>query len=217
MEQSFSWETNSNSASQNSPPYMEPEGHYHVHKGTPLVHILSQMNLVHTLPPYFSKIQFNIIFPSMPTSPKILYTFLICPMRATCPANLILLDFIALLTFDEESKLRSPSLCSLLQLPLLPPSWVQIFSTPCSQTPSNYVLPLVWKNKLHTHTKQVKLLFHLEVFRQGMGRQTLNRMVESIPKIYSAPNFFTNTIFICYCCCQLLDLWNVFEGFISSQ
>jgi hypothetical protein len=32
-----------------------------VHKGPPLVHILSQMNPVHSLLPYFLKINFNII------------------------------------------------------------------------------------------------------------------------------------------------------------
>ncbi|PNF37901.1 hypothetical protein B7P43_G06196 [Cryptotermes secundus] len=63
--------------------------------------ILSQVNPVHTIPYYFSTIQFNIIqlhtsksssrlFPSgFPT--KILYAILFSPIRAMCPTYLMLL------------------------------------------------------------------------------------------------------------------------------
>jgi hypothetical protein len=44
---------------------MEPEGSL-----PPLVPILSHMNPVHILSPYFPKIHYNIIFPSMPRSPE---------------------------------------------------------------------------------------------------------------------------------------------------
>jgi len=44
------------------------------------------------------------LFPSgFPT--KILYTFLISPMRATSPAHLILLDMVAVIKFSEAHKL----------------------------------------------------------------------------------------------------------------
>jgi len=48
---------------------MEPEKfHCHVHKNLLMVLILSQINLVHTLPPCFPKIHSNIILPSKPWS-----------------------------------------------------------------------------------------------------------------------------------------------------
>jgi hypothetical protein len=72
-------------------------------------------------------------------------------MCASCPTHLILLGLITPVTYGEAYTLWSSRL-----LPL-PPSYVQILSSAlCSQAPSVYVLPLVWKTMFHTHTKQVK-------------------------------------------------------------
>jgi len=45
--------------------------YYHLHTRPPLPPLLSQINTVHTHSPYDFKIQFNIIFPSMPKSSKL--------------------------------------------------------------------------------------------------------------------------------------------------
>jgi hypothetical protein len=47
---------------------MEIEGSLPCSQKPAMVPILSQMHPVHTFPPYFPKIHFNIIFPSMPKS-----------------------------------------------------------------------------------------------------------------------------------------------------
>jgi hypothetical protein len=57
------------------------------------------------------------LFPSDFPS-KTLYTPLSSPIRATCPANLILLDFITRTILGEQYKPFSSSLCNLLQSPV---------------------------------------------------------------------------------------------------
>jgi hypothetical protein len=96
-----------------------PEFHHRVHMSPPLVPILSQIDPIPTIPSYISKIYFNIVHPSTSwSSPSglfpygfptnILYAFLLSPIRAACPAHLILLDLITLImlcakyTLDEK-------------------------------------------------------------------------------------------------------------------
>jgi hypothetical protein len=96
--------------------------HYSVHKTSPLDPNQSQINPVHVTQSYSSKIHFDIcsrlrlnlssaLFHSgFPI--KILCTFLVSPMRATCPAHLIRLDCDVRLFFFEHSIVQS---CTLLR------------------------------------------------------------------------------------------------------
>jgi hypothetical protein len=88
---------------------------------------------------------FRVVSSFQDFRPKFLYISFL-PMRATCPAHLILLHLIILIISDGAYKLWSSS-CSLLQPPATS-SHVQIFSlAPCSQTPSICVRHMALKSR----------------------------------------------------------------------
>jgi len=69
----------------------------------------------YNLPTYFPKSNSNTIIPSTPrssewslpftSSNQNIYAFLISPMRTTCPAHLVIINLITLITFGEAYKL----------------------------------------------------------------------------------------------------------------
>jgi hypothetical protein len=152
MEQRPSWEANRFAASQEIPRiFMDPEGslpYSQVSATCPYPELIPS-SPHKPLPTSWRSILIlstqlrlglpNGLFPSgFPTNT--LCTTLSSPIRATCPAHLILLDFTTRIILSKEYPSFSSSLCYFLHSPvtssLLGPNTNT--STPYSQTPSTY-------------------------------------------------------------------------------
>ena len=132
MERSPSWEANRVSASQETPCILwKPKVHYRSQKCRPPVLILSQLDPVHA-PPHSTSWRSILILSShlrlglsngLFTScflTTTLYKALPSPIRATCPAHLIVVDFITRTILGEEYRALCSSLCSFFSTPLSP-------------------------------------------------------------------------------------------------
>jgi len=171
MEQCPSWEPNNHSASQEiSRLLWSPKFHCRDHKSPPLAHILSQTHPFYTFPPYFPKINHNIILSTLRSSKWSLpfrlcdqscaCTYHLARVRATCLTHPVVLGLITLIISSEVYNLWSSSLCSLLQ----PPTTSSLLdtnillSTLFSNTLNLRSAFRIWQTNFHTHTKQqVKL------------------------------------------------------------
>ena len=125
MVQSPSWQANWFAASQEIPRILwNPKVHYRTHKPPPSVPILGQPSPVHIPTSHLLKLHHNIIHPSTSRSPQWSSSLrfphqypiqpLSSPIRSTCPAHLILLDFITRTILGEEYRSFSSSLCKWL-------------------------------------------------------------------------------------------------------
>jgi len=155
MEQSPSRETNSYSASQDTPRLLwNRKVRYRTHNSLSLAPALSQMHPVHIFTPYLSRFHSNMILSSTPMSSQVVSSLRIFRPTFLCTSHLShvyymsrpsrILSLVTLIKFGEAYKLRSSLLCSIPQPPitfsLLGPIF---FSAPCSQTTSVCVPPLV--------------------------------------------------------------------------
>ena len=187
------WEANCFAASQQIPRISRnPKVHYRTHKRPPPVSILGPPIPVHIPTTHLLEIHPNISHPSTPRSPQLSFSLrfphqdpihpLSSPIRAICPAHLILLDFITRKILGEEYKSFRSSLCNLLHSPvtssLLGPNI--LLNTMVSNILSFLSSLNLGDQVLHPYKTTGKIIFYIS--------WSLNFWIATWKTKYSAPN-----------------------------
>jgi len=89
------------------------------HRAIPCPHIPLPKDPSSFYPPIYAWVFLVISFPQV-SPPKSLLHLYCPPLRATCPAHIINLDFNTRTILDEEYRSLSSSLCSFLHSPITP-------------------------------------------------------------------------------------------------
>ena len=190
FEQTPSSEANRFSARQEIPCTLwNPKVHYRNHNREPPVPILSQFDPVTTPTSHFLKIHLNIILPCIWVSQVVSFPQVSPPKpspfqrSATCPAHLILLDFITWTLLGEKYRSLSTSLCSFLHSP------VTLF-----QLETNILLNTLFLHTLRVHSflnvrDQVSHPYKTTgkiLVLYGVSQEECARLRESVPygKLY---------------------------------
>jgi len=116
-----------------------------------------------------------------------LHTSLFSPIRATCPAHLILLDVITRTILGEEYRSLSSSLCSFLHSPITVVHPRPKYSKhPIPKIPQPAILPQCQRPSFtpiqHNRQNYSSVYLNLSISWYKTGRQKiLHRMIASIP------------------------------------